>query len=83
MADISLFHRILFSSHSEERIRGGVKRLSKQRTTTTQGRLDGFFKVLPKDPAQAKASAAKRKVVPKLKSMMFQHNTIFTLITQG
>ncbi|XP_043243195.1 flap endonuclease 1-like [Amphibalanus amphitrite] len=32
---------------NEERIRNGAKKLSKARNTTTQGRLDSFFKVLP------------------------------------
>merc|ERR1711872_262619 len=31
----------------EERIRNGVKKLIKARQTSTQGRLDSFFKVLP------------------------------------
>lgn len=32
---------------NEERIRGGAKKLMKSKSTTTQGRLDSFFKVLP------------------------------------
>lgn len=40
---------------SEERIRTGAKKLLKGRNTTTQGRLDTFFKVLPSD------ASAKRK----------------------
>jgi len=32
---------------NEERIRNGVKKLVKGRNTTTQGRLDNFFKVIP------------------------------------
>lgn len=40
---------------SEERIRNGAKKLLKGRNSTTQGRLDTFFKVLPSD------SSAKRK----------------------
>ncbi|XP_064095744.1 LOW QUALITY PROTEIN: flap endonuclease 1-like [Macrobrachium nipponense] len=32
---------------SEERIRNGAKKLTKARNTTTQGRLDSFFKILP------------------------------------
>ena len=31
---------------SEERIRNGIKKLSKARQGSTQGRLDGFFKVM-------------------------------------
>ncbi|XP_017508085.3 flap endonuclease 1 [Manis javanica] len=41
---------------SEERIRSGVKRLSKSRQGSTQGRLDDFFKVT------GSLSSAKRKV---------------------
>lgn len=40
---------------SEERIRSGVKRLSKSRQGSTQGRLDDFFKVT------GSLSSAKRK----------------------
>ncbi|XP_065294243.1 flap endonuclease 1-B [Dermacentor albipictus] len=40
---------------SEERIRNGAKKLLKGRNSTTQGRLDTFFKVLPSE------SSAKRK----------------------
>lgn len=32
---------------NEDRVRNGVKKLTKARTGTTQGRLDSFFKVLP------------------------------------
>ncbi|XP_068249593.1 flap endonuclease 1 [Palaemon carinicauda] len=32
---------------SEDRIRNGAKKLAKARNTTTQGRLDSFFKILP------------------------------------
>lgn len=32
---------------AEDRIRNGCKKLTKARNTTTQGRLDSFFKVLP------------------------------------
>lgn len=39
---------------SEERIRGGCKKILKTRTTSTQGRLDGFFKVLPSTPSNNK-----------------------------
>ena len=41
---------------NEERIRNGAKKLTKARNTTTQGRLDSFFKVLPNP------NAGKRKV---------------------
>ena len=32
---------------SEDRIRNGCKKLAKARGTSTQGRLDSFFKVIP------------------------------------
>jgi len=35
---------------AEDRIRAGAKKLAKARQGTTQGRLDGFFKVLPSTP---------------------------------
>ncbi|KAL6441335.1 hypothetical protein ACFW04_003528 [Cataglyphis niger] len=35
---------------SEERVRNGAKKLHKARNTSTQGRLDSFFKVLPTTP---------------------------------
>lgn len=46
---------------SEERIKAGIKRLQKGLKTGTQGRLDGFFKVAPKTPAQLEAAKKKRK----------------------
>lgn len=42
---------------NEDRIRAGAKKLTKAKGTTTQGRLDSFFKVLPSTPQ----SAQKRK----------------------
>lgn len=45
---------------NEERIRNGAKKLEKSRTTTTQGRLDSFFKVVSVTPS----TAAKRKDPP-------------------
>ena len=42
---------------SEERMRNGVKKLAKARTGSTQGRLDGFFKVL-----SSPSNSTKRKV---------------------
>ncbi|XP_075238141.1 flap structure-specific endonuclease 1 [Lycorma delicatula] len=35
---------------NEDRVRNGAKKLIKARSTTTQGRLDSFFKVLPSTP---------------------------------
>lgn len=51
---------------NEDRIRSGAKKLMKAKTTTTQGRLDGFFKVLSTTPAakrkseDSKGSASKK-----------------------
>jgi hypothetical protein len=42
---------------NEDRVRNAVKKFAKVKSTATQGRLDSFFKVLPKDP-----STLKRKV---------------------
>ena len=44
---------------SEERVRNGVKKLAKARGGATQGRLDGFFKVLSTTPAKRKVSFIK------------------------
>ena len=49
---------------TEERIRNGAKKLSKARQGSTQGRLDGFFKVLsttPKRKAEDTKGSAKKK----------------------
>jgi flap endonuclease-1 len=46
---------------SEERVKAGIKRLQKGLKTSTQGRLDGFFKVAPKTAEQLAASQKKRK----------------------
>ena len=48
--------RILF--FSEDRIRNGAKKLTKARHSSTQGRLDNFFKVI-----QSPTSSTKRKVI--------------------
>ena len=42
---------------SEERVRSGIKKLTKGLQGATQGRLDSFFKVMP-----APAKAVKRPV---------------------
>ena len=39
-------------------MRNGIKKLTKARTGSTQGRLDGFFKVL-----SSPSNATKRKVI--------------------
>lgn len=44
---------------SEERIRNGAKKLLKGRNTTTQGRLDNFFKVIPVESSAKRKSDAK------------------------
>ena len=48
--------RLLF--FNEDRIRNGAKKLTKARHSSTQGRLDNFFKVIP-----STTSSAKRKVI--------------------
>lgn len=45
---------------SEDRVRNGAKKIMKTRTTSTQGRLDGFFKVMPGTP-KAATTPGKRK----------------------
>ncbi|XP_032524084.2 flap endonuclease 1 [Danaus plexippus] len=52
---------------NEDRVRNGAKKLMKARTGTTQGRLDGFFKVLsttpnPKRKAEEDKKSANKKV---------------------
>ncbi|XP_044264565.1 flap endonuclease 1 [Tribolium madens] len=44
---------------NEERVRNGVKKLLKSRSSSTQGRLDGFFTVLSTTPAKRKADNKK------------------------
>ncbi|KAL4235015.1 Elongation of fatty acids protein 2 [Mactra antiquata] len=52
---------------NEDRIRNGIKKLTKARSGSTQGRLDGFFKVLtpvsttPKRKAEDSKGSAKKK----------------------
>jgi len=51
---------------AEERVRNGCKKLQKARQTTTQGRLDGFFKIVSssppvKRPAEEKKGSDKKK----------------------
>lgn len=58
---------------NEERIRGGCKKMQKTRTTSTQGRLDGFFKVLSTTPAtpnnKRKSDVKKESSAKKAKTM--------------
>ncbi|XP_033333125.1 flap structure-specific endonuclease 1 [Megalopta genalis] len=47
---------------NEDRVRSGAKKLHKARNTSTQGRLDTFFKVLPNsNPSLAKRKAEETK----------------------
>lgn len=54
---------------NEDRIRNGIKKLTKARSGSTQGRLDGFFKVLssPNPPAKRKSEDAKGSAKKKAK----------------
>ncbi|KAF6215520.1 hypothetical protein GE061_010275 [Apolygus lucorum] len=45
---------------AEDRVRGGAKKLMKARSGSTQGRLDGFFKVLSTTPAQKRKGDEKK-----------------------
>lgn len=56
---------------SEDRIRAGCKKILKTRTTSTQGRLDSFFKVLPSTPNNNKRkseSSGSKKEPPNKKA---------------
>ncbi|GAB0099052.1 Flap endonuclease 1 [Sergentomyia squamirostris] len=46
---------------NEDRIRSGVQKIKKSKTTATQGRLDSFFKVLPTTYAQKRKSDEPKK----------------------
>ena len=46
---------------SEERVKAGIERLKKGLKSGTQGRLDSFFKAVPKTKEQLAAAAAKAK----------------------
>lgn len=49
---------------NEERIRSGCKKIEKTRSTSTQGRLDSFFKVLPSTPTNNKRKSEQGKKEP-------------------
>lgn len=49
---------------NEERIRAGCKKIEKTRSTSTQGRLDSFFKVLPSTPTNNKRKSEPGKKGP-------------------
>ncbi|XP_072948283.1 flap endonuclease 1 [Epargyreus clarus] len=46
---------------NEDRVRNGAKKLMKARTGTTQGRLDGFFKVLSTTPNPKRKAEEEKK----------------------
>ncbi|XP_014478784.1 PREDICTED: flap endonuclease 1 [Dinoponera quadriceps] len=50
---------------NEERVRNGAKKLYKARNTSTQGRLDSFFKVLPNSSTPAKRKIEEKKTPAK------------------
>ncbi|KAL0134756.1 hypothetical protein PUN28_001492 [Cardiocondyla obscurior] len=50
---------------NEERIRNGSKKLHKARNTSTQGRLDSFFKVVPNPTPTPKRKTEEKKVSAK------------------
>lgn len=54
---------------NEERVRNGAKKLHKARNTSTQGRLDSFFKVLPSST-----------LTPKRKVRHFSNTKFFYII---
>ncbi|XP_055382434.1 flap endonuclease 1 [Condylostylus longicornis] len=55
---------------NEERVRNGARKLLKSKNSSTQGRLDSFFKVLPSSAPSPKRKAedSKKNVNKKLKS---------------
>ncbi|XP_029666544.1 flap endonuclease 1 [Formica exsecta] len=53
---------------NEERIRNGAKKLHKARNTSTQGRLDSFFKVLPSTPTPKRKIEEKKLPAKKAKA---------------
>lgn len=53
---------------NEDRVRNGCKKLMKSRSTTTQGRLDGFFTVLSTTPAKRKNDDKKENANKKKKT---------------
>ncbi|CAG9792931.1 unnamed protein product [Diatraea saccharalis] len=53
---------------NEERVRNGAKKLMKARTGSTQGRLDGFFKISTTPNPKRKAEEEKKNANKKVKS---------------
>ena len=61
---------------NEDRIRNGIKKLAKARNTSTQGRLDSFFKILP----SPSSTDNKRKVRKAAYKMSCYEYTTLSLI---
>ena len=59
---------------SEERVRKGVQKLNKSKATSTQGRLDSFFKAIPKTEEQLQ-KIQKRKAAEKAKDKAAKKNS--------
>lgn len=54
---------------NEDRVRNGAKKFMKTRSTSTQGRLDSFFKVIPSaTPAKRKLEDIKKESAKKAKT---------------
>ncbi|XP_070163093.1 flap endonuclease 1 [Polyergus mexicanus] len=53
---------------NQERVRNGAKKLHKARNTSTQGRLDSFFKVLPSTPIPKRKIEEKKLPAKKAKA---------------
>ena len=58
---LCIFNGLCTFIYSEERIRSGIKKLQKARQSSTQGRLDSFFKVLPITPSPANKRKARKE----------------------
>lgn len=63
---LCIFNGLCTFIYSEERIRSGIKKLQKARQSSTQGRLDSFFKVLPITPSPANKRKARKESFRKL-----------------
>lgn len=54
---------------NEDRVRNGAKKIMKTRSTSTQGRLDSFFKVIPSaTPIKRKGEEIKKESAKKIKT---------------
>ena len=67
----NLHNTTCYATRSEDRVRNGAKKLCKSKQTSTQGRVDSFFKVVPSPSAQAK-----RKVGETVCSNVMQSTTL-------